>query len=276
MNIFDLQERLHNSAFVGAGIIGEDFRLKKAIDEFGEISSKNAVFTKIYQLVKPLNDDSTEDKKKILLDAITFVDAVCATLAVTAKPEETTQIEQNAEDNVVMLRRSEVGAVITALTTGGSGRYQIVKNAYESGSKVFEDYRVREYLYNGIFDQYSEMGILCGEIFVKKFGKKAVEFLKKDFDKKGRTESVRKLQAISFAGAEENDFYKSLASDSETSASVRCAAVNAMRCDRENRSFLEALSEEKIPATLATEIKYTFAFWKRQEEEEKKKQAENK
>ena len=60
------------------------------------------------------------------------------------------------------------------------------------------------------------------------------------------------------------------------SASVRCAAVNAMRCDRENRSFLEALSEEKIPATLATEIKYTFAFWKRQEEEEKKKQAENK
>ncbi len=76
--------------------------------------------------------------------------------------------------------------------------------------------------------------------------------------------------------AEENDFYKSLASDSETSASVRCTAVNAMRCDRENRSFLEALSEEKIPATLATEIKYTFAFWKRQEEEEKKKQAENK
>ncbi len=276
MNIFDLQERLHNSAFVGTGIINEDFRLKKAIDEFSEISSKNAVFTKIYQLVKPLADDSTEDKNKILLEAITFVDAVCDTLAVTEKPEETIEIEQNVTDDIVMLRRSDVVSVVTALTTGGSGRYQIVKNAYESESKIFEDYRVRDYLYKGIFDPYSEMGILCGQIFVKKFGKEAVEFLKKDFDKKGKTESVRKLQAISFAGAEENDFYRSLASDSETSASVRCAAVTAMRCDRENRSFLEALSEEKIPASLATEIKYTFAFWKDQENEEKKKQTENK
>lgn len=236
MNLFELQQRLNSAALAGADLIGEDFRLKKAIEQFGEMSSANPVFKKIYQTIKPLCDD-TGNKTESLLEAVTLVNAVCTAAAVTGKPEQTRKIG-SSDTEPVQCRYSEVSALQYAIDEKGSGRYEIIKNAFDTDSKALLDYRIKPYLYKGLNDGYAEIGVLCGQILIKKYGKEAVDTLKNNFDRKGGTESVRKIRALEIMEAAENDFFLSLVNDKSASIAVREESVYALRFEKENTDLL--------------------------------------
>lgn len=236
MNLFELQERLNSAALAGADLISEDFRLKKAIDQFAEMSAVNPVFSKIYQTIKSLSDD-TGDKTELLLEAITLVNAVCTAASVTGDPGQTREIE-SADTVPVQCRYSEVSALQYALSEKGSGRYEIIKNAFDTDSEVLLDYRIKPYLYKGLNDGYMETGVLCGQILIKKYGREVINTLMDGFDRKGGTESVRKLRALEIMEASENDFFLSLVNDKSASVAVREEAVYALRFKEENTELL--------------------------------------
>ena len=236
MNIFQLQERLNSAAFAGANLISEDFRLKKAIEQFSEMSSANPVFAKIYQTIKPLAED-TGDKTELLLESLTLVNAVCTAAAVTGKPEQTQKI-LSTDTIPVQCRCSEVSALQYAIDEKGSGRYEIIKNALDTDSEALLDYRIKPYLYKGLNDRYSEIGTLCGKILIKKYGNTAIRELKESFDVKDSKESLKKLRVIENCGEVENDFYISLVMNESAAIAIREEAVRALFFTEENTNLL--------------------------------------
>ena len=75
----ELQERLHACAIAGLNVIGEDFRLARALEQLAQAQASSPVLARIYQTAAPLADPACADKASVLLDAITLVDAVVLT-----------------------------------------------------------------------------------------------------------------------------------------------------------------------------------------------------
>lgn len=258
MTLYQLRERLHNAAFAGANLVGEDFRLRNAIDQFSEMSSKNPVFAKIYQTIKPLADSSVTDKTAALLEAVTLVDAVCLTMAVTAKPENAEKIEAEKPTATEQYRYSNIADLTYALTSTGGGRYRIIYDAYKTEPKVFRDHRIIPLLYKGIDDSYSEIGVLCGKILVDIFGDEAAGSFKNEFmsiydkyrnggtGKPSREKTIsamlKRFRIIENREEKENDFYISLIKDEDMFSNVKHEAIRALRYDEKNIDFLIEIS----------------------------------
>lgn len=69
--LFCLQDRLHTLAIVGTNLLTEDFRLKKAAEQFHVIAASSSIFSKIDQLVQHLLEEGNKEKEISLIEAIT-------------------------------------------------------------------------------------------------------------------------------------------------------------------------------------------------------------
>lgn len=242
MNIFELQKRLHNSAFSGAGLIDEDFRLKKAIEQFSEISGKSPVFAKVYQAVKPLTDSSTENKSEVLLDAIILVDAVCTAMSDSHKPQNVEVLERKQIKVPVQEEYSHIVEVQIALTTTGTGRTKTVNQSYTIYPAVFKDYRIKPLLVKAIDDKSIDMAELCKKIIFEIYPDEAIDMMKYGLSLDGHSSSLRRFRFIEeFAKEKENDFYISIIENPDASLGFKRCAVNALRFTEENGDLLADL-----------------------------------
>lgn len=242
MTIFQLQERLHNTAYSGAGLISEDFRLHKAIEEFSVLAPKNPVFTKIYQTVKPLSDPSSGDKTTILLDAITLVDAVCMTMAQTASPESPETVRAEEYTDPGQKRYSEIADIVEALSSKGSGRLSVVENKKSADINVFKDYRIEPLLWKGIDDNIHELGVLCGDILIEIHGEEALNKIISQINitNTKKTPALRRIDILSGKRPALN-YLKELVMNEDALIDIRRGAVFALRLDESEFSFYEEI-----------------------------------
>ena len=56
----ELQERLHACAIAGLNVIGEDFRLARALEQLAQAQASSPVLARIYQTAAPLADSQEE------------------------------------------------------------------------------------------------------------------------------------------------------------------------------------------------------------------------
>ena len=134
----------------GTNLLSEDFRLKRAIEEFSPLMKAAPVFAKIGELSNRLLDPEENQKEKMLLDAITLLDAVLCTQAATGINEPASQegsrtlaedgydMACNTESIVSSQPYSRVKPLIEALTTSGGGHYAYVMEMHENYPEVFE------------------------------------------------------------------------------------------------------------------------------------------
>lgn len=240
--IFELRNQLRAAAIAGANLISENFRLKKSVDAFEPIKAASPVFGKIYELSASLVSGDCEDTAGTLLDTITLVDSVVCTLASSAVPgavEELPITEFSA--TVTNAPYSELSALIDALTSSGSGKYELVSNTRTDRPELFNDYRVKPALVKGLGASYSELAVLAAKI-LEDMGEGVVSLLKKDFDPKGKKEMVRRVNVIeNVCGASENAFYLEQLENAEKD--VRKALIYALRHDEANIDKLAELTK---------------------------------
>ncbi len=129
--LYNLRLRLKNAMIQGTNLLSEDFRLKRAIEEFSPLMKAAPVFAKIGELSNRLLDPEENQKEKMLLDAITLLDAVLCTQAATGINEPASQegsrtlaedgydMACNTESIVSSQPYSRVKPLIEALTTSG-------------------------------------------------------------------------------------------------------------------------------------------------------------
>ena len=64
--IYELRDRLETAVIAGVGLIQEDFRLKKAIQQIEPLAKASPVFGKIYQMACKSVEPSCEDRAGVL------------------------------------------------------------------------------------------------------------------------------------------------------------------------------------------------------------------
>lgn len=239
----ELQNRLYTLAIAGTNLLAEDFRLKKTAEQFHAVAASSPVLSKIDKLVQQLLEEDNKEKEISLMEAITLVDAVVCTQAeYVVKKEGKQEIPVLKGGKITNTKYSELHPLITALTTKGSGRYEVLSDAYEEKKEILKDFHILPLLIKGFNDSYNEIPYLIEEILIKQVGEDAIFLCKEDFDPMGGKDMVNRLHVLKeLAGEKENDFYISLLENS--SPVVKEAAILNLGCSPANADLLIHLAE---------------------------------
>ncbi len=238
--LYDLKERLEHAAIAGTGLLQEDFRLKRAIDALSPLAAASPVFKKIASATETLLAASPEDRGKQMLDVLSLVDAVAYTQGTVDVPGELKPLEGGC-GNYVQASYGQLRPLLTALTTTGSGRIDVIQSAWENHPDFFTDFRVLPVLVADLGDSYGEIAELNSKI-LKQAGPAVLPLLKKGFDPVGKKEMVRRVEIISaLEGAGATPWLLEVLP--EAKKDVRVAVITALGNDPDNTALLLDLSK---------------------------------
>ena len=241
--LYELKNRLENVAVVGINLAKDDFRLQRAVEQVKEYSTVAKVFKQIYDMGQKLISTDAEDKCDIFLDLLALLDAVLCTQATTysrEKPQEIKSIAKN-KDFYKELHYSELSPLIYAFTQEGGGRLNVIEDAIDNNSEIFDDFRLKSYMINGLSDKYSEIvDRITREL--RKQRKEIIPLLKDGFDPQGKREMLARLDIISYIGKEnENDFYKYCIENG--SKEIKEFAIGALKYSQDNIDYILDLTK---------------------------------
>ena len=241
--LYELKNRLENVAVVGINLAKDDFRLQRAVEQVKEYITVAKVFKQIYDMGNSLISTDDEDKCDIFLDLLALLDAVLCTQATTysrEKPQEIKSIAKN-KDFYRELHYSELSPLIYAFTQEGGGRLNVIEDAIDNNSEIFDDFRLKSYMINGLSDKYSEIvDRITREL--RKQRKEMIPLLKDGFDPQGKREMLARLDIISHIGKEnENDFYKYCIENGNKD--IKEMAIGALKYSQDNIDYILDLTK---------------------------------
>ena len=241
--LYELKNRLENVAVVGINLAKDDFRLQRAVEQVKEYSTVAKVFKQIYDMGQKLISTDDEDKCDIFLDLLALLDAVLCTQATTYSGEKPQEIKTIAKskDFYKELHYSELSPLIYAFTQEGGGRLNVIEDAIDNNSEIFDDFRLKSYMINGLSDKYSEIvDRITREL--RKQRKEIIPLLKDGFDPQGKREMLARLDIISHIGKEnENDFYKYCIENG--SKEIKEFAIGALKYSQDNIDYILNLTK---------------------------------
>ena len=224
---YELRERLYNTAAAGCMTVSEDFRLKRAVEDFKPLAEANKAFAKLFSLCEKLL--AAEKPECVIADCI----ALCDALAVTQGAFADNSAAARAEG--VYPTAEKPASAINVITA-------MISKSDTDLWKLSEEYRdtlrdprvISEFigaLENG---KYSENFQIFCEIMCEICGKGLVPALKASVKDTGR-----QLKYIArLTGDEENEYFRALATDESKPDKVRVEAVSALSCSAENGALL--------------------------------------
>ncbi len=237
---YELRTRLYNTAAAGCMTVAEDFRLKRAVEDFKPLASANKAFEKLYALCEKLL--SAEKPEDVLPDCIALAEALAVTQGTFADNAET---KPAAGESVPAQKpASSLSAVKELMRKSSDGLWKLSAEYKDT----LRDPRVvtafLNEMENGKFNE--NFKVFC-EIMCEVCGKTLVPGLKATVKSSGR-----QLQYIvRLSGDEENEYFRALAQDENSPEKVRLAAISALSCSLENGELLAELyntSKAKIKA----------------------------
>lgn len=240
-SLYELKERLERAAVAGAGLLDEDFRLKRAAEGLEPLAKASPVFGKIKAGAESLLAAPREERPGKLLALLALVDAVVYTQGAVGKAGDLLPLYCGGSGVYRTLSRGALSPLLTALTTTGSGRMEIVQSAWENHPEYFEDFRVLPALVAGLGDSYGELAALNGEI-LKKLGGAPLPLLKRDFDPAGKKEMARRVEVIAaLQGPQATPWLREILPQAKKE--VRGAVITALGDDQDNAALLLELAK---------------------------------
>jgi hypothetical protein len=190
--VYDEMRRL---AIAGSMVAPGDFRLKKLVPPLEQAGAKAPVFAKVAEAVKAVVDSSEKTSSQALLELTTLVNAILYT-----------QGEVGADGPLTAIETTDLGASATqssarvlkplleALTTTGSGRFELIRDAHERGA--FRDLRLVKPALGALDDVYAEIADFVAEQVLPLYGKAILPELRASFDLKGKGGPQRRLRLM--------------------------------------------------------------------------------
>ncbi|MSU77543.1 MAG: hypothetical protein EXS16_05525, partial [Gemmataceae bacterium] len=151
--VYDEARRL---AIAGSVVAAGDFRIKKLIVPLEQAGAKAPVFAKVAEGIKAVVESTDKTSAQALLDLATLVNAILYTQGETGaagdlKPIATTDLGLSATQTSARVLKP----LLEALSTTGSGRLELVREAYERGA--FRDLRLIQPAVAAIDDVFGEI-----------------------------------------------------------------------------------------------------------------------
>lgn len=214
---YQLRDRLYASAAAGCCVINEDFRLKRAVEAFEPLSNANKVFARLYNMCSELF--TSEKPAPLIADCIALCDALAVTQGTFRDGSE------------------------TAEQTGVSGcepadiRYSMLSDLQENINS--KDPRIVNKFLDFSEASSSSNAFAYFEEYIMNFGRNIVPLLKKKTDLTNPKTNGKTVKYVGIlAGADENDWYISLAENEENPPAVRSEAAANLAYDKSNAERL--------------------------------------
>jgi hypothetical protein len=232
-------DEMRRLAIAGSAVAPGDFRLKKLVPQLEDAGRKAPVLAKVGAAVKRLAESNEKTSAAALLELTSLVSAILYT-----------QGETGIDGELVPLKTSELGRFKTqvparvlkplkeALVNTGSGRLEIIRDAYERGT--FHDLRLIAPALAALDDTSREIGDLVSQKILPLYGQAIVPELQAHFDPKGGAGQVRRLLLLHRLDREGARPYVQRSLD-EGSREVRIAAI---RCLGDSPGDLPLLLEQ--------------------------------
>ena len=190
--VYDETRRL---AIAGSVVAPKDFRLEKLVAPLEQAGTKAPVFAKVAEGVKAVVGSTDKTSAQALLDLATLVNAILYTQGETGapgdlEPIETTDLGLPATQTSARVLKP----LLEALTTTGSGRLELIRDAHERGA--FRDLRLIRPAVGAIDDAYPEIADFVAERVLPLYGKAILPSLREGFDLKGRAGHPRRLRLM--------------------------------------------------------------------------------
>lgn len=190
--VYDEVRRL---SVAGSNLAAGDFRLKKLVDPLRKSAAKAPVFGKVADTIEKVLESNQQNSAEALLELTTLTTAILYT-----------QGETGAEGKLEPIKSQELGLTVSntsarmlkplieALTTIGSGRLEIIKDAHERGA--FSDLRLIKHAIAAIDDKYGEIGDYVAEKILPMYGKAIYAEIQEGYDPHGHGDDVRRLKLL--------------------------------------------------------------------------------
>ena len=264
--LYDVKERLEYAAVAGTGLLGEDFRLQRAAEAMKPLAAASAVFGKISAGLDGLLSAPADRRPGLLLDVLGLVDAVAYTQGAYGLAGDIQDLP-TAGGAYWEISYGQITPLLTALTTTGGGRLEVIQANWEAHPEYFSDFRILPALVNGLGDGYGEISNFNADI-LKNLGPIALPLLKADFDPSGKRGMARRVEVIAAVEGEEATPWLQAVLP-EAKKDVRTAVLAALGNDARNTEMLLELaktergsSREAVLASLAKQDGEKIrAFW---------------
>ena len=233
VQVYDEVRRL---AIAGSVVAPGDFRLKKFIAPLEQAGQKAPVFSKVAQAAAKVVESNDQTSADSLLELSTLINAILYT-----------QGETGIEGKLAPIPTTDLGLQVTqtsarvlkplleALTTTGSGRLEIIKDAQERGA--FKDLRLIKAALSALDDSYSEIADFVSAKILPLYGTAILPELRAKFDQKGRGGHVRRLSLMhQLDPAGTREIVKQALE--EGSKEVKVAAIECLGTSSEDLVFL--------------------------------------
>lgn len=269
--LYDVKARLEQAAIAGTGLLGEDFRLQRAAESLKPLAAASPVFGKIDGGLRALLSAPAEERAGLLLDLLALVDAVAYTQGKTGMAGELEPLPTGG-GTFQQISYGQLSPLLTALTTTGGGRLEIIQSAWEDHPEFFTDYRVLPAVVDGLGDSYGEIAELNAKI-LKQSGPAALPLLKEGFDPAGNRAMARRVEIISaLEGAGATPWLREVLPQAKKD--VRAAVLTALGKDAKNLSLLLELAQTEkganrdavLKALAGQEGEPVASFWAREVE----------
>ena len=269
--LYDVKARLEQAAIAGTGLLGEDFRLQRAAESLKPLAAASPVFVKIDGGLRALLSAPAEERAGLLLDLLALVDAVAYTQGKTGMAGELEPLPTGG-GTFQQISYGQLSPLLTALTTTGGGRLEVIQSAWEDHPEFFTDYRVLPAVVDGLGDSYSEVAELNAKI-LKQSGPAALPLLREGFDPAGNRAMARRVEVISaLEGAGATPWLREVLPQAKKD--VRAAVLTALGEDAKNLSLLLELAQTEkganrdavLKALAGQEGEPVASFWAREVE----------
>jgi hypothetical protein len=243
--LYDLQQEINRLFIAGSKFSKGDVRLQKYIPVLDKLGEKAPVFKKLSTDIEDLlQADSQQSAEKlmaisVLLYSVLYTQGETVESDAEEKPQ-TPEIDLrnvNTEYSYLQLK-----PVIEALTTSGSGRMEILKDAMERD--IFKDSRTYKYLDIALGDIYSELCDFVEKSILPGIGKPIVPFLLQSFSYEDKTENIRRLRLL-HKFAPERIPAMSDKILSESLPGLQAEVVNILSDDPGNEELIIKLADDK-------------------------------
>lgn len=222
--VYDEVRRL---SIAGSNLAAGDFRLKKLVEPLQKSAQKAPVFGKVAEAIEKVLASNHKTSADSLLDLATLTSAILYTQGETGAEGPLEPI--NSQNLGLMVSNNSARVLkplIEALTTIGSGRLEIIREAHERG--VFKDLRLIKHAIAAINDKNGEIGEFIAEKILPMYGKAIYPEILAGYDPSGKGDDAFRLKLLHHLDPESTKSLVDAALESG-SKDVRIAAISCLQ-----------------------------------------------
>ncbi|MCA8988955.1 MAG: HEAT repeat domain-containing protein [Planctomycetaceae bacterium] len=223
-------------SIAGSNLASGDFRLKKLIDPLRQSAQKAPVFGKVADAIQKVVDSDQQNSAETLLELTTLTTAILYTQGETGVEGKLTKL--NSQDLGLTVSNTSARVLkplIEALTSTGSGRLEIIRDAHERGA--FQDLRLIKHAIAAIEDKYSEIADYVADNILPIYGRAIYSEILEGFDPNGKGDDARRMKLLHRL---DPDASRSVVDNAleNSSLDVRLEAINCLKGREDAVEFL--------------------------------------